>query len=68
MEEKTSNQEAAIQLKIQLKGRLKELSSYRIAMKPELLSNGVRVCGRCHKRINPKHDYCHRCGQRQLKN
>lgn len=51
-----------------LKERIKELSSYRIAMKPQQLSNGVRACGRCGKRINQKHDYCHRCGQRQLKN
>ena len=51
-----------------LKERIKELSSYRIAMKPQHISNGVRVCGRCGKRINEKHDYCHRCGQRQLKN
>lgn len=47
---------------------LRELASYRIAMKPVKLQNGVFACGRCHKRINRKHDFCHRCGQCQAKN
>lgn len=51
----------------ELKRRLKELADYRIAIAPILLRNKVYVCGKCGKRINRKHNYCHMCGQRQLK-
>ncbi len=52
----------------ELKRKIKELADYRIALAPHLLENKVYVCGRCGKRINRKHNFCHVCGQRQLKN
>lgn len=50
-----------------LKKKLKELAAYRIGVAP-VLKNKVYVCGRCGKRINRMHNFCHVCGQRQLKN
>lgn len=52
----------------ELKRKLKELAEYRIGVAPVLMKNKVYVCGRCGKRINRMHNYCHVCGQRQLKN
>lgn len=41
--------------------------SFREPMAPVLKNNQVYVCGMCGHKVNLKHSFCKRCGQRILK-